>query len=188
QYLEKYYNLEKDVKQAFRRMDNSPPVKKIQEMQKFLGLKVTGKLDSSTVEVMHKPRCGVPDVGGFSTFPGTPKWRKNKLTYRIVNYTLDLPREAVDSAIEKALKVWEEVTPLSFSRIYEGEADIMVSFEVGAHGDFHYFDGPGHILAHAYPPGPGFYGDVHFDDDEKWTQGTSGRTISDTMFNYPRMI
>uniref|UniRef100_A0A8C6QU84 Peptidase metallopeptidase domain-containing protein n=1 Tax=Nannospalax galili TaxID=1026970 RepID=A0A8C6QU84_NANGA len=151
--------------------------KKIQEMQKFLGLKVTGKLDSSTVEVMHKPRCGVPDVGGFSTFPGTPKWRKNKLTYRIVNYTLDLPREAVDSAIEKALKVWEEVTPLSFSRIYEGEADIMVSFEVGAHGDFHYFDGPGHILAHAYPPGPGFYGDVHFDDDEKWTQGTSGTNL-----------
>lgn len=48
--------------------------------------------------------------------------------YRIVNYTLDLPRDAVDSAIEKALKVWEEVTPLTFSRIYEGEADILITF------------------------------------------------------------
>lgn len=49
-------------------------------------------------------------------------------SYRIVNYTLDLPRDAVDSAIEKALKVWEEVTPLTFSRIYKGEADIMITF------------------------------------------------------------
>lgn len=47
-----------------------------------------------------------------------------------MNYTKDLPRDAVDSAIEKALTVWEEVTPLTFSRIYEGEADIMIMFAV----------------------------------------------------------
>lgn len=47
-----------------------------------------------------------------------------------MNYTLDLSRDAVDSAIEKALKVWEEVTPLTFSRIFEGEADIMITFAV----------------------------------------------------------
>lgn len=47
-----------------------------------------------------------------------------------MNYTKDLPRDAVDSAIEKALTVWEEVTPLTFSRIYEGEADIMIIFAV----------------------------------------------------------
>ncbi|XP_021484220.1 stromelysin-2 [Meriones unguiculatus] len=178
QYLEKYYNFKKNVKQVFRRkQDISPVVKKIQEMQKFLGLKVTGKLDSDTMDVMSRPRCGVPDVGGFSTFPGSPKWRKNHITYRIVNYTPDLPRESVDSAIEKALKVWEEVTPLTFSRISEGEADIMISFAVGEHGDFYPFDGPGQSLAHAYPPGPGFYGDVHFDDDEKWTLGPSGTDL-----------
>lgn len=70
------------MKQVVRRKDSSLVVKKIQEMQKFLGLEVTGKLDSNTLEVMHKPRCGVPDVGYFSTFPGLPKWRKNDLTYR----------------------------------------------------------------------------------------------------------
>ncbi|XP_051011711.1 stromelysin-2 isoform X2 [Acomys russatus] len=171
QYLEKYYSFKKNV---FRRKDSSPVVSKIREMQKFLGLKMTGKLDSSTMDLMHKPRCGVPDVGGFTTFPGSPKWRKNHITYRIVNYTQDLPRESVDSAIERALRVWEEVTPLTFSRMSEGEADIMISFEVGEHGDFLPFDGPGQSLAHAYPPGPGFYGDVHFDDDEKWTLGPSG--------------
>ncbi|XP_045674095.1 stromelysin-1-like [Phyllostomus hastatus] len=176
-YLEKYYNLAKEVKPFVRRKDSSPVVKKIQEMQKFLGLEVTGKLDLETLEVMHKPRCGVPDVGSFTTFPGMPKWRKTHLTYRIVNYTLDLPRDAVNSAIEKALKVWEEVTPLTFSRIYEGEADIMITFAVRDHGDFIPFDGPGKVLAHAYPPGLGIYGDAHFDDDEQWTKDTAGTNL-----------
>ncbi|XP_047609809.1 stromelysin-1-like [Phacochoerus africanus] len=176
-YLEDYYNLTKDVKQVFRRKDSSLIVKKIQEMQKFLGLEVTGKLDSNTLEVMHKPRCGVPDVGYFSTFPGLPKWRKNDLTYRIVNYTLDLPRGVIDSVIEKALKIWEEVTPLTFSKISEGEADIMITFAVREHGDFSPFDGPGKVLAHAYAPGPGIYGDAHFDDDEQWTKDTSGANL-----------
>ncbi|XP_048196972.1 stromelysin-2 [Perognathus longimembris pacificus] len=175
-YLESYYNLGKEEKQIFRRKDSSL-VKRIQEMQQFLGLEVTGQLDSPTMRMMGRPRCGVPDVGHFTTFPGTPKWEKHHLTYRIVNYTPDLPRHAVDSAIAKALSVWAEVTPLTFSRKDEGEADIMISFAVGEHGDFYPFDGPGNSLAHAYPPGPGFYGDVHFDDDEKWTENESGANL-----------
>ncbi|XP_004709063.1 stromelysin-2 [Echinops telfairi] len=174
QYLENYYNLEKDLKQSVRRKDSNPIVKKIQEMQRFLGLKVTGRLDADTMEVIHKPRCGVPDVGDFSTFPGSPKWKKTHLTYRIVDYTQDLSRDAVDAAIAKALKVWEEASPLTFSRVHAGEADIMISFAVREHGDFIPFDGPGKVLAHAYPPGQGIYGDAHFDDDEQWTEDTSG--------------
>ncbi|XP_005378044.1 PREDICTED: stromelysin-1 [Chinchilla lanigera] len=177
QYLENYYNLGKDMKQSVTRQGNGPIVKKIQEMQKFLGLAVTGKLDSDTLEAIRKPRCGVPDVGTFSTFPGMPKWRKTHLTYRIVSYTRDLPRDAVDAAIEKALKVWEEVTPLTFSRIHEGEADVMISFAVREHGDFIPFDGPGNVLAHAYAPGPGVNGDAHFDDDELWTKDTTGTNL-----------
>ncbi|XP_037361615.1 stromelysin-2 [Talpa occidentalis] len=176
-YLENYYNLAKDVEKFFKRKDSSPVVRKIQEMQRFLGLKVTGQLDSDTLEMMHKPRCGVPDVGHFSTFPGSPKWRKTDLTYRIVNYTPDLSRDAIDSAIEKALRVWEEVTPLTFTRIYEGEADIMITFAVREHGDFIPFDGPGQVLAHAFAPGLGLLGDAHFDDDEQWTEDTAGTNL-----------
>ncbi|XP_006833838.1 PREDICTED: stromelysin-1 [Chrysochloris asiatica] len=177
QYLEHYYDLAKDGKQFVRRKNSNPVVEKIKEMQNFFGLEVTGKLDSNTLEVMHKPRCGVPDVGHFSTFPGSPKWRKTHLTYRIVEYTQDLSRDAVDSAIEKALKVWAEVTPLTFSRIHEGEADIMISFAVKGHGDFFPFDGPGNTLAHAFSPGPGIDGDAHFDDDEQWTEDKTGTNL-----------
>ncbi|XP_045873749.1 stromelysin-2 isoform X1 [Meles meles] len=176
QYLEKYYNLAKDVKPSLRR-DRGPIVEKIREMQKFLGLEVTGKPDADTLEMMRKPRCGVPDIGDFTTFPGMPKWGKTHLTYRVMNYTPDLPRDAVDSAVEKALSLWQEVTPLTFSRAEDGEADIKISFAVRDHGDFSPFDGSGHVLAHAYPPGPGIYGDAHFDDDELWVEGQSGTNL-----------
>ncbi|XP_001362711.4 stromelysin-1 [Monodelphis domestica] len=173
-YLEDFYHLEKDGKQFVRRRDSSPVVTKIQEMQRFLGMKVTGKLDDDTMEMMKKPRCGIPDVSSFSFFPYMPKWRNNEVTYRIVNYTPDMNEPDVDAAIERALKVWSDVTPLTFTRLSEGEADIMISFSVKDHGDFLPFDGPGGVLAHAYPPGPKINGDVHLDDDEKWTEDTTG--------------
>ncbi len=48
--------------------------------------------------------------------------------YRIVNYTPDMSVAEVDESIEKALQVWAKVTPLKFTRIYSGTADIMISF------------------------------------------------------------
>ncbi len=70
---------------AFRPEENNDQLsKKLKEMQKFFGLKVIGKLNKETLEVMKKPRCGVPDVGAYSTFGGEPKWQTNKLTYRCV--------------------------------------------------------------------------------------------------------
>ena len=36
----------------------------------------------------------------------------------------------VDSSIKRAFQVWADVTPLRFTRIYSGVADIMISFSV----------------------------------------------------------
>lgn len=62
--------------------------KKLIEMQKFFGLRITGTLDADTLNMMKKPRCGVPDVNAahFSTFGGNLKWQTNKLTYRWMVY------------------------------------------------------------------------------------------------------
>nr|XP_004661922.2 matrix metalloproteinase-27 [Jaculus jaculus] len=141
---------------------------KIQAMQAFFGLTVSGKLDSSTLEIMKMPRCGVPDVGQYGyTLPG---WKEHRLTYRIVNYTPDMPRADVDEAIQNALEVWSKVTPLVFTKISKGIADIMIAFRTGVHGWCpRYFDGPLGVLGHAFPPGLGLGGDTHFDDDEHWT-------------------
>ncbi|XP_016105956.1 collagenase 3-like [Sinocyclocheilus grahami] len=166
-YLKSFYNLTDmtDETTAFRR-EASPLTEKMKEMQKFFGLKVSGKLDKETMEMMKKPRCGVPDVAAYSTFGGKPKWQTNKLTYRIVNYTPDMLKAEVDESMEKALQVWANVTPLRFTRIYKGTADIMISFATSYHGDASPFDGPQGILAHAFAPSLGIGGDAHFDDDE----------------------
>uniref|UniRef100_A0A8C1X0U3 Peptidase metallopeptidase domain-containing protein n=1 Tax=Cyprinus carpio TaxID=7962 RepID=A0A8C1X0U3_CYPCA len=139
---------------------------RLKEMQQFFRLKVTGKLDDETLDVMRKPRCGVPDVAAYSVFQGDYKWKKHNLTYRIENYTPDMSVAEVDDSIKRALQVWADVTPLRFTRLHRGTADIMISFAVGDHRDGYPFDGPDGFLAHAFPPFEGLGGDAHFDDDE----------------------
>ncbi|XP_008072754.1 interstitial collagenase [Carlito syrichta] len=168
-YLENYFNLKNDGKQFEKQRHSAPVVEKLKEMQKFFGLKVTGKPDPETLKVMKQPRCGVPDVAQFVLTEGNPRWQKTDLTYRIENYTPDLPKAEVDRAIEKAFQLWSNASPLRFTKVVEGQADIMISFVRGDHQDNSPFYGPGENLAHAFQPGPNIGGDAHFDEDETWT-------------------
>ncbi|XP_012514563.1 PREDICTED: collagenase 3 [Propithecus coquereli] len=175
-YLKSYYH-PPNLAGILRKTSASSMVDRLREMQSFFGLEVTGKLDDNTLDIMKKPRCGVPDVGEYNVFPRTLKWTQTNLTYRIVNYTPDMTHSEVEKAFKKAFKVWSDVTPLNFTRLHDGTADIMISFGTKEHGDFYPFDGPSGLLAHAFPPGPNFGGDAHFDDDETWTSSSKGYNL-----------
>ncbi|PKU41799.1 collagenase 3 [Limosa lapponica baueri] len=184
-YLRNHYDLRPNPAGIMRKSANTV-ASKLREMQAFFGLEVTGKLDEETYELMQKPRCGVPDVGEYNFFPRKLKWSKTNLTYRIMNYTSDLRRAEVDRAFKKAFKVWSDVTPLNFTRIRSGIADIMISFGTKEHGDFYPFDGPSGLLAHAFPPGPDYGGDAHFDDDEAWSDDSRGAGDKDPNPKHPK--
>uniref|UniRef100_A0A673N4R9 72 kDa type IV collagenase n=1 Tax=Sinocyclocheilus rhinocerous TaxID=307959 RepID=A0A673N4R9_9TELE len=164
-YLNKFYGCPKDRCNLMVLKDT------LKKMQKFFALTETGEIDQKTVEIMKKPRCGVPDVANYNFFHRKPKWGQNNVTYRILGHTPDLDEETIDDAFYGAFKVWSDVTPLKFTRIMDGEADIMINFGRNEHGDGYPFDGKDGLLAHAFAPGPGIGGDSHFDDDELWTLG-----------------
>ncbi|KAF7250823.1 Matrix metalloproteinase-20 [Varanus komodoensis] len=177
EYLDKFYTIQGGHQVGEMTSGGTSMTSKIQQMQAFFGLQITGKLDYSTMDVIKRPRCGVPDVANYRLFPGEPKWEKSTLTYRIKKYTSSLSHAEVDKAVEMGLKAWSMAAPLNFVKANSGEADIMISFESGDHGDSYPFDGPRGTLAHAFAPGEGLGGDTHFDNAEKWTMGMNGWSI-----------
>ncbi|XP_037391777.1 matrix metalloproteinase-9-like [Pygocentrus nattereri] len=168
-YLKRFGYMEVQEKSGLQSVVSTSKALKI--LQRQLGLEETGALDKATVSVMKQPRCGVPDIRNYQTFQGDVKWDHNDITYRIMNYSPDMEESLIDDAFARAFKVWSDITPLTFTRLYDGTADIMISFGKQDHGDFYPFDGKDGLLAHAYAPGEGMQGDAHFDDDEYWTLG-----------------
>ncbi|ETN79676.1 peptidoglycan binding domain protein, partial [Necator americanus] len=116
----------------------------ITKFQEFAGLKKTGVLDEDTKQKMAEPRCGVTDVLAVTSGGAAFKWRKNRLTYSIENFSSDLPRDDVRKAIREGYETWAAVTPLEFEEVPAGSnADIKVRFGVNNHNDPWPFDGKG---------------------------------------------
>ncbi|KAG5834936.1 hypothetical protein ANANG_G00266830 [Anguilla anguilla] len=136
-------------------------------------------------ELWSRPRCGVPDYPAqkrgvatgrqrhkrFVLFGG--RWDKTDLTYKIVRFPWQMSNDKVRSILREANQVWSDVTPLTFTEVSHGRADIIIDFTRYWHGDSLPFDGPGGILAHAFFPRTHREGDIHFDYDETWTVGNS---------------
>lgn len=74
--------------------------------------------------------------------------------------------------MEQAFDLWAKYSGLRFERVFHSNADIIVAFGSGFHGDAFPFDGPGRILAHAFFPYEmtTLGGDIHFDNDEHWKE------------------
>ncbi|MEQ2286976.1 hypothetical protein AMECASPLE_007865 [Ameca splendens] len=147
---------------------------KVKEMQRFFGLPPDGELNKETLAVMKKPRCGLSDVESYgSTF----RWTKRTVSYRIARINLPFPATRIHKVIKGALNLWSSVSLIKFHKRKRREADIVIAFVSSEHGDRAPFDGKGGILAHAYLPGSGIGGDVHFDTAEEWNLNFTGISL-----------
>ncbi|KAK4875043.1 hypothetical protein RN001_011465 [Aquatica leii] len=142
----------------------------LKKLQTFFKLPVTGVVDLDVLELIKKPRCGVPDIFNNRTkyVVGSEGFDKKHLTYMFGRYTWKVPRRDVDESVALALQMWGKHAHLSFSEV-GSNPDLMLDFVPKNHNDNYPFDGPHGILAHAfYPIFPGYAGDVHFDEEEPW--------------------
>lgn len=126
-YLQSYHYI------SSTRSGNHDFTTAVRHFQHFMNLPVTGDVDRATLNMMRKPRCGVPDVedGTFNTRKRRfsvfgSKWSKTHLTYYL-QHGQDLPRATQERVIERALQYWSEVSPLTFSRIGDAnQADLKM--------------------------------------------------------------
>uniref|UniRef100_A0A667XY89 Collagenase 3 n=1 Tax=Myripristis murdjan TaxID=586833 RepID=A0A667XY89_9TELE len=173
-YLRRFYGYQSTTDRQRRATDSKADqltelFAKVQEMQRFFGLPASGELTEETLAVMRKPRCGLSDAEPFGE---TLRWKQSTLSY---NYSPIIPASQVKKVFKEAWKLWADVTPIHFRKRSRREADIVISFY--NHEDHSPFDGKGGILAHAFLPGFGIGGDVHFDADEDWSFNATGYNL-----------
>jgi hypothetical protein len=129
---------------------------------------------------------GILVGGGVSEFSVQGNsWNNRFITYFIQNTTTDILPANARASVQNAFGTWQEITRLYFVEVCNAnDADIVILWGEGNHGDNFPFDGPGtgqgNVLAHAFfpPPNSGaFAGDIHFDDFEEWTDLVRGNGL-----------
>jgi hypothetical protein len=117
----------------------------------------------------------LPDAGQndetVAKFRTISQWGKTRITYYFINGTGKISGNTERDLIRAAFALWADETPLTFTETADSaQADIVIGWAEGEHGDGDAFDGPGDVLAHASYPNP--YQDrqvfLHFDDAERW--------------------
>ncbi|XP_034463401.1 neutrophil collagenase [Hippoglossus hippoglossus] len=178
EYLRHFYDHRPKPERQRRSVDSAGDAEwrsglcdKLQSMQRFFGLPPSGELTKETLAAMKRPRCGLSDVEPFGD---TIRWKRSTLSYRIADSSLPISASKFHKVIRAAWKLWSSVAPMKFRKRNRKEADIVISFHNGDHEDGSPFDGNGGILAHAFLPGSGIGGDVHFDAEEDWSFNSTG--------------
>ncbi|XP_076373141.1 matrix metalloproteinase-24-like [Tachypleus tridentatus] len=159
----------------------------VKQMQQFGHLPTTGFIDEATTKLLTAPRCGIPDLPRQSPknnssrakryVIGSEGWKKKTITYKIHNWPPQLEYDQVVEVMKTAFNTWSEpASPLRFEEVRNGDPDIEITFASVDHGDGYPFDGQGRVLAHAFFPYDfgSLGGDIHFDADEFWIDGSKG--------------
>lgn len=86
-------------------------------------------------------------------------------------YSNSMSWMAVTWAIGKAAQLWTDTGKVTLLPSWGPNADIVIWFTEGCHGELSCFDGPNGVVAHAFLPNypSTLAGDIHFDDSEGWT-------------------
>ncbi len=117
----------------------------------------------------------LPDAGksdkAVAEFRAISQWGKTSITYYFINGTEKINGNTERGLVRAAFALWADETPLTFTEVADSaQADIVIGWAEGEHGDGDSFDGPGNVLAHASYPNPYQEKQVflHFDDAERW--------------------
>ncbi|KAK6922121.1 LOW QUALITY PROTEIN: Peptidase M10, metallopeptidase [Dillenia turbinata] len=177
QYLQKFGYLKHQNISLYKGEEFDEAVESAVKLyQQFYGLNVTGYLDSDTVNLMIRPRCGFPDIidhehthynfsPSFTFLPDNPRWSNGhyNLRYRFLSSTLYI----LSDIFRRAFDQWAKVSLFRFQEITDNSnTEIQIGFYTRDHGDGSPFDGPWGTLAHAFWPEDGR---LHFDADESWS-------------------
>ena len=116
------------------------------------------------------------ESAAFEEYQAISKWSASTISYYFINGTEKLEGDSEREIVRQAFTLWSQQSALTFSETTnEEDANIVIGWASGNHGDGDPFDGPGDVLAHASFPNP--YDDrqvfLHFDDDERWVNSES---------------
>ena len=149
-------------------------------------LLLTTIIGSQAQVLFDQGKLTPPSSGVIPNFVIIGNWNKTNITYFFSNGTADIAGNDERAAVVQGMLLWSAFTPLTFTEASNAaSADIVISWQVGNHGDGSPFDGAPttgtNLLAHAFAPGAGLGGDVHFDDGDTWT--TAQRTVLTSPFD-----
>ena len=125
---------------------------------------------ATTYRYDNLPNAGEEDET-ISKYRAISQWGKTSINYYFINDTDKLNGDIEKDLVRNAFGLWADETPLTFNEVsVSSQADILIGWASGEHGDGDPFDGPGDVLAHASYPNPYDNRQVflHFDDTERW--------------------
>ncbi|GMI98188.1 hypothetical protein like AT4G16640 [Hibiscus trionum] len=164
-YLHSYGYYHHDTEDTFDDRFDDSLESALKAYQDYLGIDVTGKIDSDTIKGVLTPRCGVPDhlVSNYRFNGG--KWTKRSLSWSVKNSVNVFTPDEMTPALTAAFKSWADVSPLKFANAGKGKkGDITIGFFPRDHGDGYPFKAE--EFAHAFPPKDGR---LHYNAKWDWT-------------------
>lgn len=127
-----------------------------------------GRVADETLELMQRPRCGVPDgPRGAIARLAQPvcAWRKRALRYHFIDFLPQIGETKHRKIFVDNLHIWGSIVRLTFSEGARGSE--IQSFNYSG-------DGPGKVYGYGYYPCANrVAGDIHFDVNDVWSAAST---------------